>query len=64
MNMENLSMVVCRDYNWHGNIYEYVIYQNDADGECIGIAARKGGFKGSSSAKRAGLKMAEELMAA
>ena len=52
----NFSMSVGRDYAaGYSHSYEYVIYAGER------IAARKGGFKTAATARRHGLKRAEEL---
>jgi hypothetical protein len=53
--MMNYSMSVGRDYRTNSS-YEYVIYQNEQ------IVERKGYFKTSTQAKRAGLKAAQALL--
>ncbi len=57
MTKDTLSLVACRDYSVGAlaSDYEYVIYRGEE------IVARKGGFKSSTAAKRAGLKAAQTL---
>jgi hypothetical protein len=56
---ENVSLVVAKDYRIGGKIYEYVITADD--GEVL--LARKGGFRSTAAAKKAGVAAAQEFIA-
>ena len=52
---ETLSLTVCRSAQWYG--YEYILYCGDV------IVARQDDFTSYAKAKRAGMKMADTLLA-
>jgi hypothetical protein len=56
---ENISLVVCRDYRLHGKVFEYVVTADD--GEVL--LDRKGFFRSTAAAKKAGIESAQKFMA-
>ena len=56
---ENISLTVGRDYRLNGKIYEYVITADD--GEVL--LDRKGFFRSTGAAKKAGIAAAQQFMA-
>ena len=56
---ENISLVIGRDYRLHGKVYEYVITADDGDV----LLDRKGFFRSTGAAKKAGIAAAQQFMA-
>lgn len=56
MERETLSVSYGRDYNSHGCVYEYCVFCGDD------LIARKGGFKSTSAARKAGEAAAHAIL--